>query len=112
MEAFSFQCCLESKKEQNPADTLAPPPFPTHTHTQHCTPSLSNLCTKLLPENQRSALTQAHVQMQKQTKPDGNQGFVATESDENTVLPPIMPVILLCLLCHGELLPSIRLERL
>lgn len=81
MEAFSFQCCSESMKQQDPADTLGP-------HTHHSTPSLSNLCTKLLPENQRSALTQAHVQMQPQTKPDGNQGFVATEPDENTVLPP------------------------
>lgn len=80
MEAFSF-CCLESKKEQDPADARGP-------HTQHCTPSWSNLCRKLLPENQRSALAQAHVQMQTQSKPDGYQGFVATESVENTVLPP------------------------
>ncbi len=50
----------------------------------------------------------AHTDTQ---NPMGIQGFAAIESHEKTPLFLIMPVILLCLLCHGELLCSIRLER-
>lgn len=43
----------------------------------------------------------------------GIKGFAAIESHEKkNLLFLIMPLILLCLLCHGELLCSIRLERL
>lgn len=47
------------------------------------------------------------------TKPHGYSGsFSAMEwHEKNPLLFLIMPVILLCLLCHGELLRSIRLER-
>lgn len=38
-------------------------------------------------------------------------GFAAREWHEQTLPFLIMPVILLCLLCHGELLRSIRLVR-
>lgn len=44
----------------------------------------------------------------------GIQGYAVTESHmkkRKKLLFLIIPAILLCLLCHGELLCSIRLER-